>query len=121
MSPPGDFAVQQEEDRVESRRIVRVGVVSLLVGAIAVFFAGLLEVSSVGALRPTIAPRRGPRTAPREIGQVEQTPILETRAGIDMQRAQAGSLAGWGWVDRDAGIATIPIEEAMDIVARESP
>jgi len=38
----------------------------------------------------------------------------------DLRDAQRRELAGWGWVDRDAGIARIPIDRAMDLVVKES-
>jgi hypothetical protein len=38
----------------------------------------------------------------------------------DLRDAQRRELAGWGWGDRDAGIARIPIDRAMDLVVKES-
>jgi hypothetical protein len=121
-----DFEVKQEEDRVDSKSIVHVGVVSLVIGAIGVFFAGVIQVATLGVLRPNLAGPRGPLPAPREISGIEQTPLLASPAGrvsgagIETRQAQARALSSWGWADRDAGIATIPIERAMDIIARES-
>jgi hypothetical protein len=30
-------------------------------------------------------------------------------------------LSGYAWVDRDAGVARIPIDRAMDLVLEEAP
>jgi hypothetical protein len=115
-----DFAVRQEEDTVSSRRLVDVGVASVAVGVAGVFVAGALLVASTGALQPDFAGARGrPRSVPRVLSRIEQTPIESARPGIDLRDAQRRDLESWGWVDRRAGIAKIPIDRAMDIVARE--
>jgi hypothetical protein len=38
---------------------------------------------------------------------------------IELRQQQAGQLSGYGWVDREQGIASIPIEEAMKQVVDE--
>ena len=39
--------------------------------------------------------------------------------GLDATRVQRRALAHWGWVDRDGGVARIPVERAIDLeVAR---
>ena len=119
MSPP-HFPVHQEEDVVASGRLWRIGVAGVLVGAVGVVVAGILLVVRVGDLRPSFAGPGGPRAAAREISQVEQTPILDARDGEDLHAAQRRELDGWGWADRDAGIARIPIQRAMDLVVGQS-
>jgi hypothetical protein len=47
----------------------------------------------------------------------EQTPIETTERGLTLRAKQLKQLAGYGWADRDAGIARIPIERAMDLRA----
>jgi hypothetical protein len=113
-----EFAVHQESDEVATKSLVRVAIVSLIVAAVGVFFAGLLVVAGTGTLRPDFAGASGRRPAPRELSQIEQTPIWQSRTGIDMRRAQLRELSSWGWVDRKARVAKIPIDEAMDLVAQ---
>ncbi|KAB2959966.1 MAG: hypothetical protein F9K16_12095, partial [Thermoanaerobaculia bacterium] len=36
-----------------------------------------------------------------------------------LRQREAARLEGWGWVDRGAGIAHVPVERAMDAVARD--
>jgi hypothetical protein len=115
-----DFVIRQEEDLVASHELVRVGIASIVVGAAGVFFSSLLLVATVGALRPHRAGPPGPRTAPRELSGVEQTPIWDARTGESLREAQRRELDRWGWVDRKEGIAKIPIERAMDLVVEES-
>jgi hypothetical protein len=120
MSLP-DFAVHQEEDVVASGRLVRIGVVSVVIGATGVLVAGILLAVRVGAVTPSLAGPQGPRAAGRTISGVEQTPIRDARVGEDLRDAQRRDLETWGWVDRDAGIVRIPIGRAMDLVAKGTP
>jgi hypothetical protein len=115
-----DFVVHQEEDVVAARSLVHVAIASVVVAAIGVFFAGLILVLREGSLEPSAAGLRGPQPAPTEISHVEQTPIWETERGEDLEAQQRRDLGTWGWANRDAGIARIPIDRAMDLVVRES-
>jgi hypothetical protein len=113
-----DFEVTgQMDDVVAGRRLAQIGLASVIIGAVGVFFGGLIVCCSSGALRPSFAGRRGPQRAPDEISHVEQTQVWNAERGIDLRRAQLRELERWGWADRDAGLARIPIEQAMDIVA----
>lgn len=114
-----DFDVHQEEDRVDSHRLLWVGLTSIVTGAVGVFFAGVIVAASTGALQPSEAGPRGQRAAPRALSNVEQTPIWGTQVGLDVRDRQRRELERWGWVDRRAGIARIPIDRAMDLVATE--
>jgi hypothetical protein len=116
---PLDFQVVQEGDEVDSRRLLHVGLASIVIGALGVFFAGLIVVANTGSLRPSFAGPHGPRPAPVEISRIEQTPIGTAQRGVDLLSAQRRELESWGWIDRKAGIAKIPIERAMDVVAEE--
>ncbi len=120
MSEPIDFEVHQEEDVVSSRRVLGTAIGGVLIGALGVFFAGVI-VASIGGLRPDAAGPGGPQPVPRTLSHVEQTPIRDFRVGLDLNEAQRAELDRWGWADRRAGIATIPIERAIDVaVAKES-
>lgn len=107
-----DVEVRQAPDELAQRKIAAVTVASIVVMAVALAVAwGLLERWGQEA-------RRGPPpAAPRTIGILEQTLILDTARGIELREEQSRSLARWGWVDRDAGIARIPIEIAIDVLA----
>jgi hypothetical protein len=58
-----------------------------------------------------------PPPAPRTIGILEQSLIRDTERGVELRDRQYKELATWGWVDRDAGIAKIPVASAIDILA----
>jgi hypothetical protein len=114
-----EFQVHQEEDEIASAHLGRVAAGSFVVGAAGVFFAGLLLTASTGSLRPSAAGPGGTRPGPSQISGVRQSPVRDTRAGLDLRLTQKRELEGWGWSDRDAGIATIPIDHAIDVTLRE--
>ncbi len=115
-----DIEVHQEADAVSLRPVVTIAIVSIAVGALGIFFAGLILVASAGALRSNLAGPEGPRPAPRALSHIEQTQILQARTGIDLRDAQRRELETGGWIDRDAGIARIPIDRAIDIIVERS-
>jgi hypothetical protein len=114
-----DFQPHQEEDLVPSGTLVRTALVSVLVGAIGVFFAGLIVVAATGNIVPSVTGPGGTRPAPREIGEIEQTQIWKTQRGIDLRDAQRAELERWGWANREHHIARIPIDEAMNLVVQQ--
>lgn len=116
--PVHDFEPHQEADLVPSGPIIRVSIVSVLVGAIGVFFAGVLVVAATGSIAPQVAGPGGTRPAPHEIGEIEQTQIWGSERGISLREAQEQELQRWGWADRDHRVARIPIDEAMNLVVQ---
>lgn len=117
--PVHDYEPHQEEDLVASGPIIHVSVVAVLVGAIGLFFAGLIVVAATGDLAPHVAGPGGTRPAPKEIGVIEQTQIWRSQRGIDLRNRQRDELEQWGWADRDHHVARIPIGEAMDLVVQQ--
>jgi len=116
---PIDFEVHQEEDVVSSAAVLRVAVTSVVIGAIGVFFGGVILAAATGTLRPSFAGPGGPKPVGRTLSEIEQTPVRDTRTGLDLRDAQERELRRWGWVDRRAGVATIPIERAIDVLVAE--
>ncbi len=112
------FSVHQEADHVASSAIVRVVVASVVIGVAGVMVAAALLVASAGSVR---RPAEGNATSTPARWPVEQTPILDTQRGIDLGDRQRRALERWGWVDRDAGVATVPIDEAIDMVIGAPP
>lgn len=114
---PGDrgHGVRAEEDHVPVLRLVMIGV-----GALVIFFLG--SFAAVQYLHWRQA-QRGPIPVPPEIGQskiglVEQQQFdLPLRSEREKAR-QLQRLRAAGWVDRQAGVAHIPIEAAMQLVVQ---
>jgi hypothetical protein len=65
----------------------------------------------------------GPPASPFEnVRMLPTGPRLQIKAPQDLERykaAQEEVLNGYGWVDRKAGIARIPIDRAMDILLQK--
>ncbi|MBX3226603.1 MAG: hypothetical protein KIT84_31910 [Labilithrix sp.] len=94
-----------DPDHVATRPIARIALGSALV-----FFASL---GVAWALLPR-ATAETPRPAPATIGSLETTPILDGDRGRQIASAQRAELDRWRWIDRDAGLAEMPIERAID-------
>lgn len=114
------FVVRQEPDRVSHGKL-RGGAVLAALGIAASIGATLLFLRA-DADRAHDAARGAPAPSavtPAQAGTVETSLILATERGLALRAAQRGELDRWGWVDRDAGIARIPIERAMDMMAAD--
>jgi hypothetical protein len=116
VTPHEEFPVHQEEDVIAARTIVRVAASALVVGAIGVGVAWL--VLRAGGPQAQV---ESPAVAPRAIAGVEQTPIWQTEDGLTLRAQQRAELRRWGWADRDAGLARIPIDRAKDLVVERAP
>ena len=106
----------QEPDRVPTRRLASIGLAGLLVFAVGALWATTVQRSATGSVRSDTAPR--PALAGKdEVGMVYQQRFAGSIAAAKNDEARR-RLSSAGWVDRDAGIVRVPIEQAMDIVAR---
>ena len=103
--------LRQEVDHVDRRRVV--GGALLVSTGIALSIA--LTILLLRAYVPGNAAPTG--VTPPPVGTVERTLILATERGITERNAGRATLDRYGWVDRDAGIARIPIDQAMTLVA----
>jgi hypothetical protein len=100
-------------------------------GAIALFVLGLVIAVALAVIITTLfvnysalqhARREAP--VPRLAGERETTP--GARLQVDAQKelrqmraAEDTALNSYGWVDKDAGIVRIPIDRAMEILAKK--
>ncbi len=108
-------AVRSEDDRISTGTIVAVGVASLVV-----FFLAGLASSVYLSVRQG---EHGPLPIPPEVGQskiglVEQQDFDLSVRGERDRAARRERLGSFGWVDRSAGVAHVPIDLAMDLVAK---
>jgi hypothetical protein len=104
-----EFQPIQERDRIAVRLITTLALVVCAAGVASVLVEWqMLRVQDHAA---NVAPIVG---AP--YGPVEFSPIWDTERGLTLEAQQRAALERVEWVDRDAGIARIPIERAMDLV-----
>ncbi|HEX3771045.1 MAG TPA: hypothetical protein VHV30_09285 [Polyangiaceae bacterium] len=108
--------VRQEDDVVPGRRITAITAVAAFVALGGVAVATLLLRLDTGSVRAEAAGLSVPPA--RRIAGVEQTAILTARDGLDLRDRQREELSRAAWIDRDAGIAALPIDVAMDAVVR---
>ena len=103
-----------EDDRIDSRAVVLVGVGALVVFTLASIAAGTY-------LHRRQAERAGP-PLPAEIGQtkiglVEQRLFDQPLRGAADKAARVKRLESYGWVDQGKQVAHLPIDVAMQLVA----
>ena len=114
----GDAHPPAEEDKVPSRQIIAVGALSLVVFIVGSVAAGL----GMQAMRHSVNPE-GPAAMPAaagtpKIGMVEQRLFEHSNMGVAWRERQQRRLATFGWVDKQKGIAHIPIDQAMEMVEK---
>lgn len=106
--------VKQEPDRIPTVWLLGLTALTVCVSALGVLTAYEM-LRRDPASHPVNAPVSSAALGP---GTPERTPIEATERGIALRRAQRKELETYGWVDRDAGIAHIPIERALDLRAQ---
>jgi hypothetical protein len=121
---PGDHPVvavgheTTDADLGSTERIIVVMVVGLGIAAAIVWgmFSYLRTQAALNDLRPL------PIASGRQGDRVPPLPRLQTRPAADLQTfraAEDAALEGYQWVDRQHGIARIPVSRAIDIVAEK--
>ena len=113
-------ALREAEDRGYEPSDVRIGAVlgiaALLAAAVAL--SALLLGVLLGLFEASQPPPAGSPLERTEL--VPPAPRLEARPQEELKQVRAREsqlLQGYGWIDRDAAIARIPIERAMAILA----
>jgi hypothetical protein len=119
VSAPGDAhpELRYEQSDVRAGAIVRFAFALVVVIVLAaVFLLGFFKLLARQERRHDPPP---PPLA-REAGQLPPAPRLQSAPLQDLEQLRAEEdkeLASYGWVDEKAGIAHIPIDEAIKIVA----
>ncbi|APR75840.1 Hypothetical protein A7982_01187 [Minicystis rosea] len=111
--------VRQEEDEIPWGRVTLAFLAMLAIAGVLIVWAWTAMESGESALRPSrVFPERslGPR---REVGMVQQELFGGVRVGQDLFDAQRGELERFGVVDRERGIVSIPIDDAIELVVKE--
>lgn len=89
-----------------------------ILGTLSLIALGVAVVALMYGLFDQVRPRHSPPPQPvyaRTAGpRLEARPVLDRLA---VERRARARLEGYGWVDRKAGVAHIPIERAMAIQA----
>jgi hypothetical protein len=109
--------VHQEEDRISTPAIIGVGVASLVVFLVASVVTGRYWQARGEASGPPVIPAE---VGQNKIAMLEQQMFSSTRPfrGEWQRVAQLERLSSYGWVDQPAGIAHLPITDAMSLVVQ---
>jgi hypothetical protein len=104
------------EQRDLSLRAITVFAVSLAVTILTVL---LVAKGLFGWMLERRAARQPPPLPVGAASQLPPEPRLQVHAPLDLERWRAmeqSLLTGYGWVDRDRGVARIPIARAMKLI-----
>jgi len=108
----------KSEDEIDYWKVILVGIVSLAIFAgSTVWAAWILSHETKKNEQATGAIKRPPRVMEEEIGIIDQVPFSIDNRLHRWRKAHDARLNGYGWVDRDKGIAHVPIERAMEAIA----
>jgi len=111
--------IRAEPDHIGTPRILTVGAAALIFFALASWVTIRLGYDRT---RAEMLPD-GPAALPAEIGRnkigiVEQRLFSLAVEPADWRRQQVERLQSWGWVDKQAGVIHVPIDQAMARVVR---
>src|SRR5260221_12431735 len=99
----------QEPDLLPARSILGIASVCVVIFVAAVFASGL-SARSTGARPPRGSAGPAPPTPSGPPSSEEQTLIEDRARGLELRAEQRAALDRYGWVDRQTGVATIPID-----------
>jgi len=117
-APRSDVELPPEQERLPIGTVAAIGLVVLVVFALAVLYAYRFTRSRTEEALP-LGAAPAARVGQDEIGIVNQK-LFELEASSDQLRdAQRARLDSYGWVNRDAGVVHIPISKAMEQVSVE--
>ena len=111
---PGYQAHEERDVNVRRLTLATLGLAVLLVGTLALI--GWLFMAFEGEEQRSEGASALVETQPEPPEpRLQASPVQDLQA---MQRADAEKLHSYGWVDESAGIARIPIDRAIDLLAQ---
>jgi hypothetical protein len=125
---PGDIhslphsVSEDTDDGINLKKIIIVGVISLVVFAFSAVLAWWILAADTNAIRQ----ERGIAEPPSGLQKLQEVGLVDVTHFDDDKRlelwkaAKAKQAASYGWVDRAKGVVHIPIEEAMKEVVRQA-
>jgi hypothetical protein len=107
---------QQAEDRINFHKVIAVGVVSLVVFALATWWAISILHGERADMKGRAEGHVTSEMGKAEIGIVDQVPFNGDKRLLRWRHERAEWLRGYGWVDREHSLIHIPIDRAIDEV-----
>lgn len=116
-NPQGHDADHGSDDQIDFKKVIAVGVVSLIVFALGTVWAVAILHRETARAHAATGLSRPPMLGQSEIGIVDQVLFQGDHRLADWRAERNARLNGYGWIDRSKGIAHIPIDKAMEEVA----
>jgi hypothetical protein len=117
----GSTAVEviEEQQKMNWKVIIGVGVGSVVIFALATVWSTHILNATKAEMQPA-----GPLPIPRQVNSYEVGIVNQRVFALDQRAAQKRlqqmeRLESYGWVDRQAGLAHIPIDEAMKMYLQQ--
>jgi hypothetical protein len=115
VQPPGDL----EDKNLPYRKIVGVGVGSILIFALSIIWSTALLHSAEKEMHPAGPPPLPPGVNQYEVGIVNQRMFSLDQRAAQKRLQQMNRLNTYGWQDKQAGLVHIPVDVAMDLLVQE--
>ena len=104
---------EQTDANVRKVAMFGVGLAAIIVAAC---LAMWITFNYLNAHQPPTGPPRSPLATTRRLPPEPRLQTSETRDLAAVREAEDKALNSYGWVDKDGGVARIPIERAMDLI-----
>lgn len=115
--------ISQEDDRVSGRTVIIVGVVAIVISAVAIAIAWWILSATAAPRQPALpgphAPIAGDEAATRAIDMGRQ--LFAARRDLLDRSATMQRLDSYGWVNQQERIVHIPIRRAMELYVQRTP
>lgn len=115
-----DAVAQPHEDELPRALILRTLLVAVTIAVSLCFATYLILRGRMLQLRPSYSFPERTLPAPHTVAEVRQELFQPANPRPTTLQRQHASLETFGWVDRTRGIVRLPIETAIELVARES-
>lgn len=106
------------EVKVEAERLPGPQMTAILITGVAIIIASAILVKEWLPARLDV--ESAVHGAPDRIGNIEQTLLLAVHSARQQEELKKRSLEQYQWVDRQRGTVSIPIEQAMKLVAEQN-
>jgi hypothetical protein len=104
----------QEEDRIATGKIVATAVISLAIFGLGVVWSISIQRNENKTIITQLAPAGPAQAGAPEVGIVYQWPFNTSNYAAEKAEQTKGRLESYGWVDKNAKVVHIPIEQGME-------
>ena len=104
----------QEEDRVAVGKIVVIAIISLAIFGVGAIWSVSIQRDQMGGIVSQSNPAGPAMAGAPEVGIVYQWPFNLSQFANEKAALTKGRLGRYGWVDKNAKIVHIPIDQAID-------